>query len=158
MSDYGVCGLEFSGAVSCLEEHFDRRDLSSTFASFGTRSGYIEDRLVGREDFERLALFGRREGPYRSFLLDGLSRCGILEGGGLECWGGSRNGIAVAPEGGFTHVSISVPIVAGYATVCGVRDDLRVVCWGGCGPSGDRTRPKACECCRWMRGEGSEVT
>ena len=142
VSGDGVCGLEFSGAISCLDEHFDRRDRSSRYTSFGDRSRYLEDRLAGREDFERLALFGRREGPYRSFLLDGLSRCGILEGGGLECWGGSRNGTAVAPEGGFTQVSINVHIVAGYATVCGVRDDLRVVCWGWLWPEWRQDPPR----------------
>ena len=142
VSDYGVCGLEFGGAVSCLEEYMGRRDRSSRYTSFGDRSRDLADRLVGREDFEYLALFGRREGPYRSFLLDDLSRCGILEGGGLECWGGSRNGIAIAPEGGFTQVSISIPIVTGYATACGVRDDLRVVCWGWLWPEWRQDPPR----------------
>ena len=128
----GVCGLEFSGAVSCLEEYMGWQDRSSMHTSFGHRSRYLEDRLVGREDFERLALFGRREGPYRSALLGAVYRCGILENGGLECWGGSRSGTAIAPEGSFTQISKDgdYNAGAGYATVCGVRDDLRVVCWG----------------------------
>ena len=127
---YPICGLELDGAASCLEESQRARDGSSMYTSWGERWGYIEDRLVGREDFEYLAWFGRREGPYKSVFLEQYPRCGILVDGGVECWGGSQNGTAVVPDGRYVYVALDQNTVSGHTTACGVRIDFSVMCWG----------------------------
>jgi len=60
-------------------------------------------------------------GRYAQLSLGDSSGCGVLYGGGVNCWGAALGATPAAP---MTRVSV------GEAHACGVRTDGAVVCWG----------------------------
>ena len=79
------------------------------------------------------------EGRFTAVAAGRTLSCGIRLDGTVECWGdGGRSGRTEAPEGRFTAISAfdagSVPFgsdIDSYeSTVCGLRTDGTVTCWG----------------------------
>lgn len=106
------CGLRVDGYVECWW------DVREHDAHPGV------DILVSRNFFADDVFWGGRRGPHMAVTVRGSLLCGLLLDGTLECWGGWPFGVKAVPSGEYVNVS------AAHASMCGLRSELSVLCWG----------------------------